>query len=351
VIQQPPASPAERVAAPAWVAVEKHLQVSEGWAGLTVFDAVRRAFPEVSPRDVWRMVRSGELCRDGGRCHPKDTLAAGQVLTVTLRRPAQPAPAVVSREQTPVSTPSGPFWVVREDADLLVVSKPAGCASHPAARHSGDTLIERVRDYLGVRPEDDFQPALANRLDIDTSGLVLIAKSRPAQRRLGRDLQKGRLQKGYLTLVGGWPEPPVGEIELPLERRPDSRDLARHGAEHPRCQGRMQTAHTRYHTRQRLQAVLQTALLEVELLTGRTHQIRRHLTHLGHPLAGDQRYGDPLFNRELRSVAGLQRMFLHAAWLKFQHPISDEPLCLQAPLPAELGDALAALGYRQGGAG
>ncbi len=333
------------------VPVEKHLQIGGPWAGLTVFDAVRRAFPEVSPREVWRLARSGEIRRDGGRCHPQDRLHAGQVLTVTLRRPARPAPSVPTREQEPVVTSAGPFWIVREDADLLAVSKPAGCASHPAARHRGDTLLDRVREYLGVRPEHPFQPALANRLDIDTSGLVLIAKTRGAQNRLGRDLQKSRLRKGYLTLVAGWPEPPEGEVVVPLERRPDSRDLARHGADHPRCQGRVQAAHTRYRTRERLDRVLSAALLEVELLTGRTHQIRRHLSHLRHPLAGDRRYGDPAFNREMSEVAGLERMFLHAAQLELQHPASNELLRLEAPLPPELTAALAALGCRVGEAG
>ena len=336
---------------PTLVPVEKHLQIGEPWAGLTVFDVVRRAFPEVSTREVWRLARGGEIRRDGGRCHPQDRLSAGQVLTVTLRRTERPRHSVPTKEQALVASNAGPFWIVREDPDLLVVSKPAGCASHPAARHRGDTLLERVRAYLEVQPEHPFQPALANRLDIDTSGLVLIAKTRGAQSRLGRDLQKGRLRKGYLTLVGGWPEPPEGEVVVPLERRPDSRDLARHGADHPRCQGRVQAAHTRYRTRERLDRVLRAALLEVEILTGRTHQIRRHLTHLGHPLAGDRRYGDPGFNRAMSEVASLERMFLHAAQMELQHPATDELLRLEAPLPPELVATLAALGCRAGESG
>ena len=111
------------------VPVEKHLQIGGPWAGLTVFDAVRRAFPEVSPREVWRLARSGEIRRDGGRCHPQDRLDAGQVLTVTLRRPEHPAPSIPTREQEPVVTSAGPFWIVREDTDLLAVSKPAGALS------------------------------------------------------------------------------------------------------------------------------------------------------------------------------------------------------------------------------
>jgi 23S rRNA pseudouridine955/2504/2580 synthase len=267
-------------------------------------------------------------------------------LTVVLFRPARPAAAAVLRADTAVDTPAGPFWIVREDADLLVASKPAGCASHPAHRHSGDTLIDRVRAYLGVKPGDSFQPALANRLDIETSGIVLIGKSPRAQSRLGRGLQKGLLDKFYLTLVGGWPEP-EGEIRLPLERHPDSRDLARHrmtGAALPAV--KVQEAATRFRVLERLGPPLACSLLEVELLTGRTHQIRRHLTHLGHPLAADRRYGDPSFNADVAAVAGLHRLFLHAARVRLPHPVTGEPLDLRAPLPEDLCSALSALGGR-----
>ena len=330
----------------ALIPVQKHLKIGPAWDGLTVFDAVRRAFPEVSPREVWRMSRNGGILLEGGRCHSLDPVKAGQTVSVTLLRPQRPLLSVTTVEQAPATTVAGPFWIVREDPDLLAVSKPSGCASHPAARQRGDTLLERVREYLGVHPTDPFQPALANRLDIDTSGLVLIAKSRNAQRRLGRDMQLGSLRKGYLSLVGGWPDPLLGEVEVPLVRRPDSRDLARFGVDHPRSRGRVQNAHTLYRTLERLDRVLQVALLEVEILTGRTHQIRRHLGHLGHPVAGDRRYGDLEFNRELEQITGLQRMFLHAAEMELTHPTSGEPLRLGAPLADELQTALTALGCR-----
>lgn len=328
----------------ALVPVPKHLRIEPAWAGLTVLEAVRRAFPEVSARDVFRKARHREVLVDEGPCRPLDRLGDGSLLTVVLFRPARPTEATVLRSDAAVETPAGPIWIVREDADLLVVGKPSGCASHPAHRHRGDTLIDRVRAYLGVTPDDPFQPALANRLDIDTSGIVLIGKTQRAQSRLGRNLQKGLLEKFYLTLVGGWPEP-EGEIRLALERHPDSRDLAKHrmtGAALPAV--KIQEAATRYRVLQRLGPPLACALLEVELLTGRTHQIRRHLTHLGHPLAADRRYGDPDFNAEIAEVAELRRLFLHAERVRLPHPVTGEALDLRAPLPEDLRLALRALG-------
>jgi RluA family pseudouridine synthase len=327
--------------------VPKHLKIGATWAGLSVLEVVRTAFPEATARDVFRKARSGEIRKDGNRCHPLATLEEGDVVTVLRYRAPSPVRARPSREDAPVSTAAGPFHIVREDESLLVVSKPPGCASHPALKHSGDTLIERVHAYLKIRPQDPFQPAqpaLANRLDIETSGIVLVAKTRAAQRRLGRHLQKGLVRKYYLALVGDWPEPREGEIRIPLVKRADSRDRARLPSGHPKLKGKLQEAVTRYRTVRRIDQPLRSSLLAVELVTGRTHQIRRHLSRLGHPLAGDGRYGDSEFNDDLRSVAELTRTFLHAHRVVIDHPASGEPLDLRAPLPADLAACLQALG-------
>lgn len=333
------------------VPVSKHLRIEASWAGLTVLEAVRRAFPEVSAREVFRKARGTELRRGEGPCHPLDRLAEGDLVTVTLHRPATPQPREVLRAGEEVHTPAGPFWIVREDEDLLAVSKPPGCASHPALGHSRDTLLDRVRAYLGVTAGDPFQPALANRLDLDTTGVVLVAKTRNAQRRLGRHLQRGLLDKRYLALVGDWVADDQGEVREPLVKRADSRDRVRLPPGDPRLHGKLQDALTRYRVLERLEGVLRVSLLEVELVTGRTHQIRRHLTRAGHPLAGDPRYGDPELNRELRHLGGLARIFLHAHRVTLLHPGSGEPLELTAPLPPDLTSCLAALGSKAWRAG
>ncbi len=321
----------------------RKVRIGAAWDGLTVFDAVRRAFPELAPRQVVRKTRSGKIRTDRGPCDPGQRLHEGDVLFVDLPAVDPRRPAPVQRCHEPVYTPAGPFWLVREDASLLAVSKPAGCASHPALGHGGDTLVERVRAYLGASPDAAFQPALANRLDIGTSGLVLVAKTRPAQRRLGRHLQQGRLEKRYLALVDGWPEPEAGEIRIPLVRRADSRQRSL-PPDHPKRGGRLQEAATRYRTVHRCEQPFRTALLDLELLTGRTHQLRRHLARVGHPVAGDRRYGDPGFNVDVAEVCGLERPFLHAYRVRLDHPTSGDPLDLQAPLPPELDACLGAFG-------
>ena len=322
----------------------RHLKIAASWQGLTIFDAVRRAFPEVGPREAFRKARLREILRNEAPCHPLERLSAGDIVTVVLFRPPRPAALVPLRRDEEVGTAAGPFRIVWEDEDLLAVSKPSGCASHPALRHSGDTLIERVRAHLEVRPGDAFQPALANRLDLETSGIVLVAKTRSAQRILGRRFQNGSVEKLYLALVGGWP-PPTGEILLPLVKHPDSRALRRSNPEAPA--GKIQEAVTKFRVLELLEHPLRCALVEVALLTGRTHQIRRHLTHIGHPLAGDRRYGDPGFSEDVARFGDLSRMFLHAWRVNLDHPSGRGRLELRAPLPEELADCVRALGGRQ----
>lgn len=326
------------------VAVPKHVKIGPAWGGLTVFGVVRQAFPDLAPREVFRMARGRELLRNELPCHPLESLVEGDVVTVLLHEPKSVTEKAADRVDETVDTPAGPFQIVREDEDLLVADKPSGCASHPAHKHAGDTLIERIRHHLGVKPGDVFQPALANRLDIETSGIVLVGKNRTAQRRLGRHLQKGLPRKYYLVLVDGWPEPREGEIAMPLVKHPDSRDRSRYAPDHHRRQPKLQSARTRYSTLARMEQPFRATLLQIELLTGRTHQIRRHLVLQGHPVAGDRRYGDRAFNEDLAAIAGLRRLFLHAHRVVMSHPVTGQPLDLRAPLPPELGSCLRALG-------
>lgn len=325
------------------VEIVKTVRIGREWAGTPLHEAVRRAFPELTAKAIFKMCRSGLVKTSADSVpDPLLPLGEGEIISVTLKRPAIYPDKPVTAENLRVETPCGPLLIVREDEDMLAVSKYAGCASHPALRRSGDTLIERVRRYLGVAPESDFQPALANRLDIETSGVALVGKNFHARRRLGFDIQKRKVEKRYLALVAGAP-PDSGEITHPLEKKPDSRDLAAYPPGHARLSPRMLAAHTRFTVLARSAAGPACALVEVELLTGRTHQIRRHMAMVGHPVALDKLHGDPAFNASV-AAAGLDRMFLHASRVVLPHPITRNMIQVNAPLPPELAEVLNALG-------
>ncbi|MBQ4335015.1 MAG: RluA family pseudouridine synthase, partial [Myxococcaceae bacterium] len=172
-------------------------------------------------------------------------------------------------------------------------------------------------------------------LDRDTSGVILVAKTRPCMVALTEMFTHGHPDKSYLALAKGRFDKPRGVIDLPLaEHEQSSRSKALRGVN-------MQVAITRYRV---LAGVELASLLECKIETGRTHQIRRHLVAMGHPVAGDRRHGDFAFNRELKSRFGLRRMFLHARRLSLRHPITGERLTIEAPLPEELSRSLTALG-------
>ncbi len=207
--------------------------------------------------------------------------------------------------------------ILYEDGWVLAVDKPSGMATHPGAGVPDGTLFDWVRGYLGRRAtRNGFVASPAHRLDRATSGVILIALRRPAMVALSRAFEEGRVRKRYLALVRGRPEG-QGLIETPLPSLVD---------------GRTQDAVTEYRV---LRPVGEATLIECRPRTGRTHQIRRHLAGIGHPLAGDPRYGDAELNDRL-ARAGLSRLFLHAASIEVPHPATHLPLRVESPLPPEL---------------
>lgn len=324
--------------------VVKNIAVTSSLDGKTVLEAVRGSIPGMGPREIFKNCRTGTILLAGKRTSATQKLKEGDHLSVTVPddRPADIKPVTLADSM--VNTPAGPLHIVREDEDLLAVSKPPGCASHPALRRSKDTLIERVVHYLGTG-EDGFKPALANRLDIETSGIVLVGKNPLARTRLGHDVQKRRMEKSYLALVAGH-APDSGDITLPLERRPDSRDIAKHLPGHPKLAPRIQEAHTRYKTLARSEYPLWATLVRVGLLTGRTHQIRRHFAAAGMPVALDKNYGDPIFDADIRAALTLDRMFLHADRVVLPHPLTRHIIEIVSPLPEGLLKCLEELGIK-----
>jgi 23S rRNA pseudouridine955/2504/2580 synthase len=288
------------------------LEVGEEAAAQRIDNFLLRHLKGVPKSHVYRVLRSGEVRVNSGRVKPEYRLQPGDRVRVPpIRIAEKPAPARPAE-----------FPVVHEDAALLVLDKPAGVAVHGGSGVSFG-VIESLR---ASRPKAKFLE-LAHRLDRDTSGLLMVAKKRSALIELHRRLRDGEIVKVYLTVVKGHWEGAGRELRQSLHKYVDAKG-ERRVAVHP--EGAAAATDVRV-----LKKSSQFAFLEVKLLTGRTHQIRVHLAHAGHPVLGDDKYGDFDLNRRL-AKEGVRRLFLHASRLAFAHPLTREALSLQAPLPAEM---------------
>jgi 23S rRNA pseudouridine955/2504/2580 synthase len=297
------------------------LEIGEEAAGQRIDNFLLRHLKGVPKSHIYRILRSGEVRVNSRRVDATHRLAVGE----RVRLPP------LARPQVPLRPHPGRFGgrIVYEDDALLVVDKPAGVAVHGGSGVSHG-VIEQLR---AARPEQGFLE-LVHRLDKETSGLLLLAKKRSALVRLHAMMREGRVEKHYLALVKGrWPNARQ-HVKLPLYKF-----LTESGERRVKVAESGQAAHTVLTLIRRGQDL---SLLDAELKTGRTHQIRVHLAHLGHPIAGDDKYGDFAFNREL-AKRGLKRMFLHAHRLAFAHPQSGEQLVFEAPLGLELERFLATL--------
>ncbi len=288
-----------------------YLQVDQPAARLDQWLA--QAIPQLSRSQLQKLIRQGQVLVAGQPARPSAALQPGDVVTVHL--PA-PEPAALQPETTPLD-------VVYEDDDLVVINKPAGMVVHPAQGHTSGTLVNallaRYPD-LAVLAEDDSgaadRPGIVHRLDRDTSGLMIVARTPAALRRLQQQFKARTVEKIYLALVFGRPEAAEGIIDVPLGRDPRFRQKIA-----PRADGK--PARTHYRVIEDFGAY---SLLEIGLETGRTHQIRVHLAWLKCPVVGDTVYG------RKKNALGLKRQFLHAWRLAFQHPRTGETIQLEAPL-------------------
>ena len=277
------------------------------------------ALPQFSRSRLQSLIRGGRVLVDGS-----PQLKAGHVLArdcvVVVSVPA-PAPSGLLAEDIPLD-------IIYEDSDVLLVNKPAGMAVHPGAGHASGTLVNAALGHdpsmEGIGGEE--RPGVVHRLDKDTSGLLLMAKTDAALSWLQRQFQQRTVSKTYLALVDGRPPSPEGRVEAPIGRDPNRRKQMAIVAA-----GRGRSAISQYSTRERFQ---EHTLLEVHPVTGRTHQVRLHCAFLGCPIAGDQVYG-----RRNRSIPA-QRHFLHAWKLKLILPTEAEPRTFTADLPRELEDVL-----------
>ncbi len=290
------------------------LEVGEEAEGQRIDNFLVRIAKGVPKSHVYRVLRSGEVRVNKGRVGPDYRLKAGDRLRLPPMRVAEKAVQAV--------VPAREFEVAWEDEAVLVVDKPAGVAVHGGSGVSFG-VIEQLRR---ARPQSRMLE-LAHRLDRETSGLLIVAKKRSALTRLHDQFRDGAIAKRYLALVRGRWRNALQHVRLPLHKY-----LTAEGERRVSVDAAGKAAHSVVRLVARWENF---SLVEVELKTGRTHQIRVHLAHLGFPIAGDDKYGDFSLNRDLQK-AGLKRMFLHAARLALPHPLSGAPLEFESPLPAEL---------------
>jgi len=278
-----------------------------------------RAFPDLSRARLRQLIDQGMLTVSGRAPKPALRLKGGEevALVVPPPAPAEPAPQDL------------PLRVLHEDADLLVLDKAAGMVVHPAAGHAEGTLVNallhRVKDLRGVGGQ--LRPGIVHRLDRDTSGCLVVAKHDQALAELQRAFRGREVSKRYLAIVHGAPRAARATLDTPYGRHPTQRK---------KFTGRLREgkrAVTSYEVKERFGAA---ALLEVELHTGRTHQIRVHLAEAGHPLLGDALYGRT-------RPAPIGRQALHAWKLGFPHPRTGRRMDFEAPVPPDFAAALAAL--------
>jgi 23S rRNA pseudouridine955/2504/2580 synthase len=294
-------------------------EVGEEGEAQRVDNYLLRLLKGVPKSHVYRIVRSGEVRVNSSRVGPGHRLARGD----RLRLPPVSVSAVARRPAADrTAAPRFAAHILHEDEALIALDKPAGVAVHGGSGVSLG-LIEQLRRE---RPEARFLE-LVHRLDRGTSGVLLLAKKRSALTALHAQLREGQVRKCYLALVKGRWQRPKAAIELPLQKY-----VLNTGERRVRVEQSGRPAHTVVRT---MASYGDLTLVEVELKTGRTHQIRVHLAHVGHPIAGDDKYGDFDLNKVL-ARRGLKRMFLHACRLTLIHPISGVRLTLEAPLPAEL---------------
>jgi 23S rRNA pseudouridine1911/1915/1917 synthase len=305
-----------------------------------------RAWSDLSRSRLQALIREGRVSIDGTVLRdPGRKVGAGAHVTLDL--PA-PSPAEPMGEAMALA-------VVYEDADVIVIDKPAGLVVHPAAGHESGTLVNALIDHCGVSLSGIGgvkRPGIVHRLDKDTSGLLVVAKNDRAHQGLAAQFadhgRTGALERAYLAVLWGMPARPRGTVEAALARSSHNREKI---AVVPDARGRHAVTH--YEIVEAYPALSpepDASLVRCELETGRTHQIRVHMAHLGHPLLGDALYGsgfktkaNRLSNAQQAALAALGRQALHAAVLGFEHPRTGEPLRFESPLPPEMETLIAVL--------
>lgn len=298
-------------------------RISAEAQGLRLDRALAAAIPSLSRERLKALIASGAVTDPGG---------------ASVRDPASKAACGLYRVAVPEPEPARnipqdiPLTIVFEDPHLLVVDKPAGLVVHPAAGNPDGTLVNALLHHCGGSLSGIggvARPGIVHRIDKDTSGLLLVAKTDAAHEGLGSQFAAHSIDRRYLAIVSGVPRTGKGIIDAPLARSPANRKKIAVVEE-----GRGKRAVTHW---KRLEVLDDAALVECSLETGRTHQVRVHMASIGHPLLGDPVYGrSGKANRELLKRLGFQRQALHASVLGFTHPVTKLRLSFSSGMPADM---------------
>lgn len=306
-------------------------RVTEDHQGVRLDKYLKKTLANVPFSHLFKMIRVKKIRVNGKRCKPEQELASGDVITVRgdeqqllgdRERKAPPPPKVDLSE----------LKILHEDDWILIIDKPSGMAAHTGSGVTGGTVVDVARAYLGPKAErNGFSASPAHRLDRETSGIIIVAKRRPAMVHFTDVFTRHTAKKKYLVLVKGKMPKSNGLIDLPLaEHQQTAESRERRGVN-------MQEARTRWEV---LSQNSHAAFLACTIETGRTHQIRRHFAAIGHPVAGDSKHGDFAFNREVKAKWGLKRLFLHATRLEFPHPEGGKRMVVETKLPDDLLEVL-----------
>lgn len=306
-------------------------RITEDDVGVRLDKFLRKRLASMPTSHLFKMIRTKKIRVNAKRCQPEQHLALADV--VTIRGDEQQL--LGDRPRAPKPTPEADLSqlkVLLEDDYILVLDKPSGMAAHTGTGITGNTVVDVVRAYLGPKAiRNEFGASPAHRLDRETSGVLVVAKRRPAMVHFTDVFTNHKAKKKYLVLVMGSMPKASGLIDLPLaEHQQTAESRARRGVN-------MQEARTRYTV---VSKTAQLTYLECTIETGRTHQIRRHFAALGHPVVGDSKHGDFSFNREAKAKWGLTRLFLHSTRLEFPHPADNKRTVVASPLPDELSEVL-----------
>jgi 23S rRNA pseudouridine1911/1915/1917 synthase len=307
--------------------------VSSENAGARLDQFLTAKISDVSRARIQQLIEQTQVLVDGKPAKPSLRLRGGE--QITLLGPAKIEPLRAIPEDIPLN-------IVFEDDDLAIVNKPAGMMVHAGAGATEDarnrgTLVNALLHRFGQLSDvgGEFRPGIVHRLDKATSGLIVVAKNDAAHRKLAAAFAQRKVKKIYIALVHGWLKADRGTINAAI-----SRDSVRRVRMTTRGSGGRE-AITHYSVQKKIASAFgKFSLLELKIDTGRTHQIRVHLSSLGHPVVGDRVYGAPAQLKSGTGTASLPRNFLHAAALELQHPRTGEPLAFKSELPPELAQFL-----------